>query len=125
MIPPVSKVVKSGQPAGGIGNGHPEALRSKEFREPAAHFAVAADDQCLLAAAVPMSGHPRLLLGRQGRLDELPQQRFGKIRLEPQALRDAAAAQDDLPLARKVARGAPAGALDGRDLLAQPLTAGH
>ena len=103
---------------------HAKALRCQKVREPAAHLAAAPDHQGALAAALRLSGNPRLFLGGERGLDQLAQQRFRQIRRDPETRRGAAAAQDHLPLARKVPGRTAGGALDRRDLLGKRLASG-
>ena len=122
---PIGDRVESGQPPDGIGDGDSKSLRGQKFGEPTAHFAVTADHQGALAAAVRLRRHARLFLGGQRGLNELPQQRFGQIRRHPEFRGGRSATQYDFALTAEVAGCPPGGTLDGGHLLAQGLAAGH
>ena len=125
MVLPVGELIEAGRRAAGIRDRDMKPLRGQKLREPAAHLAPAADDQCALAGALPLRRNTRRLLCGEGGLDELAQQRFGQIGLEAQAFGRRAAAQNHLPLAREIAGGASGGSLDRRHLFAQGLSARH
>ena len=102
IVLPIGNHVEPGEAAHGIGDGDTKPLRGQKLREPAAHLAVAADDQGAFAAAMRLGRHAGVLLRRQRGLNELPQQRFGQIGRDLQALGGVAAAQNDLALAAEV-----------------------
>jgi len=121
----VVELIEAGGSAAGICDRDMKPLRGQKLREPAAHLAPAADDQRALSRALPLRRNTRRLLCGEGGLDELAQQRFRQIGLEAEAFSRRAAAQDHLPLAREIARGASGGTLDRRHLFAQGFSARH
>ncbi len=122
---PIVHDVEARQAPFGIRNGNPETLRGQKVGKPAAHLAVAADDQRALAAAMRLRRHAGLLLRGQRRLNQLPQQRLGEVGRDFQPVRRGAAPQDDFPFPAEVAGGPPGGPLDGGHLLAQGLAPRH
>ena len=77
---------KPGKSALRVGDGDAKSLRGQKFGEPAAHFAATADNQRPLAAALSLRRDAGLFLRRQRGLNELPQQRFGQVGRDLQAL---------------------------------------
>ena len=119
VLRPIRDVVEFRQSARRIGDRDVKPLRGEKVREPAAHLAAAADHQRAFAAALRMGRDARLFLSRERGLDQLPQQRFREIRRHVQAFRGAASAQNNLALAREIARRPARRALGRGDLLAQ------